>query len=175
MRIPIESSTSYRGRNSRPNLPALVAFVGLAFAAGAVGAVFSPAVSAKAARWYAMLAKPDWLPPQSWFGPVWAALYLSMGIAAWIIWRERYHRGRSAAIAAYAVQLLLNALWPPLFFGLNYIGGGLFVSFVLWVAICWTIREFARVRAVAAWILAPYLLWATVAVAMNLGVWKLNP
>jgi benzodiazapine receptor len=175
MRIPIESSTSYRGRNSRPNLPALVAFVGLAFAAGAVGAVFSPGVSAKAAHWYAMLAKPEWLPPQSWFGPVWAALYLLMGIAAWIVWRERYHRGRSVAIAAYAVQLLLNALWPVLFFGLNFIGGGLFVSVALWLAICWTIREFARVRSVAAWILAPYLIWASVAVAMNLAIWKLNP
>jgi translocator protein len=175
MRIPIEGSTSYRGRNSRPNLPALVAFVGVAFCVGALGAMFSPGFSKNAARWYAGLAKPDWLPPQSWFGPVWAALYLLMGIAAWIIWRERYHRGRSAAIGAYAVQLLLNALWPPLFFGLNTIGGSLFVNFALWVAIGWTILEFAKVKPVAAWVMAPYWIWATIAVAMNLAIWKLNP
>jgi tryptophan-rich sensory protein len=175
MRIPIEGATSYRGRNSRPNFPALVIFVGLAFAVGALGAVFSPGVSAQAARWYSMLSKPGWLPPQSWFGPVWAALYLLMGIAAWIIWRERFHRGRNAAIAAYAIQLLLNALWAPLFFGLKSIDAGLFDIVVVWVAIGWTIREFARVRAVAAWILAPYLMWVTVAVAMNLEIWKLNP
>jgi translocator protein len=175
MRIPIESSTSYRGRNSRPNLPALILFVGLALAVGALGAVFSPGLSSKSAQWYAMLAKPAWLPPQNWFGPVWTTLYVLMGIAAWIIWRERYHRGRNVAIAAYAIQLLLNALWAPLFFGLKNIGAGLFEIVALWLALCWTIREFARVRVAAAWVLAPYIIWVSLAVAMNLAIWKLNP
>jgi translocator protein len=175
MRIPIESSTSYRGRNSRPNLPALALFVGLALCVGVLGAFFSPGFSATATHWYAALAKPEWLPPQSWFAPVWTALYVLMGIAAWLIWRERYHRGRSTAIAAYAVQLLLNALWPPLFFGLKNIDVGLFDIVALWLAIGWTIREFARVRAAAALILVPYFLWVSFAAALNLDIWKLNP
>ncbi|HEX3912297.1 MAG TPA: TspO/MBR family protein [Steroidobacteraceae bacterium] len=175
MRIPIESSTSYRGRNSRPNLPALASFLILAFAAGALGAIFSPAFSAPAARWYASLAKPRWLPPQTWFGPVWIALYVLMAVAAWIIWRERYHRGRSTAIAAYAVQLLLNALWAPVFFGLKNIGAGLFDIVALWLAVGWTMREFARVKFVAALTLLPYFLWMTFAAAINLAMWKLNP
>jgi translocator protein len=175
MRIPIEGSTSYRGRNSRPNLPALTLFVVLAVCVGALGAVFSPGVSASATRWYAMLAKPEWLPPQNWFAPVWAALYVLMGIAAWLIWRERYHRGRSTAIAAYSVQLVLNALWPPLFFGLKNIDAGLFDIVALWLAIGWTLREFARVRMAAAVILLPYFIWVTFATAINLAIWKLNP
>lgn len=175
MRIPIESSTSYRGRNSRPNLPALTLFVVLALGVGALGAVFSPGISASATRWYAMLAKPGWLPPQNWFAPVWAVLYALMGIAAWLIWRERYHRGRGVAIAAYAMQLLLNALWPPLFFGLKNIGAGLFDIVALWLAIGWTMREFARVRIAATVIMVPYFLWVSYATAINLGIWKLNP
>jgi len=175
MRIPIESSTSYRGRNSRPNLPALTLFVLLALGAGALGAVFSPGISASATQWYAGLAKPGWLPPQNWFAPVWVGLYVLMGIAAWLIWRERYHRGRTTAIAAYAVQLLLNALWLPLFFGLKNIDAGLFDIVALWLAIGWTLREFARVRIAAAVILVPYFLWVSFATAINLGIWKLNP
>jgi len=175
MRIPIEGSTSYRGRNSRPNLPALALFVVLALGVGALGALFSPGISASATQWYATLVKPEWLPPQDWFAPVWTALYMLMGIAAWLIWRERYHRGRSAAIAAYAVQLLLNALWPPLFFGLRNIDAGLFDIVALWLAIGWTMREFARVRIAAAVTLVPYFLWVSVAAAINLGIWKLNP
>jgi len=73
------------------------------------GAVFRPYIGV-ATQWYAALAKPEWLPPQNWFAPVWIALYVLMGIAAWLIWRERYHRGRTTAIAAYGVQLFLNAL-----------------------------------------------------------------
>jgi len=175
MRIPIESSTSYRGRNSRPNLPALTLFLILSFAAGALGAVFSPGFSASAARWYALLVKPHWVPPQTWFGPVWTALYVLIAIAAWIIWRERYHRGRNVAIAAYSVQLVLNALWAPVFFGLKNIGAGLFIIVALWLAVGWTLREFARVRLLAALILLPYFFWVTFAAALNLAIWKLNP
>jgi tryptophan-rich sensory protein len=175
VRIPIEGSTSYRGRNSRPNWLVLGAFIASALAAGAVGALFSPAVSAGAARWYALLAKPPWTPPDGWFGPVWTALYVLMGFCAWLIWRERYHRGRRAALAAYAIQLLLNALWSPLFFGLNNIGAGLFVIVALWLAIVWTIREFSAVRGAPAWMLVPYLAWVSFANALNLSIWRLNP
>jgi benzodiazapine receptor len=175
MKIPIESSTSYRGRNSRPNWPALALFLVLALGAGALGLLFSPGFSASAAHWYAMLAKPDWLPPQKWFAPVWITLYVLMAIAAWTIWRERYHRGRTAAIGAYALQLLLNALWAPVFFGLKNIGAGLFDIVALWLAVGWTMREVARVRPAAAVIMVPYFLWLTFAAAVILAVWKLNP
>jgi len=175
MRIPIESSTSYRGRNSGPNLPALSFFLLLTLGAGVVGALFSPRFSAPAAHWYAALAKPDWTPPQNWFPPVWIALYVLMAIAAWIIWRERYHRGRTAAITAYCIQLLLNTLWTPVFFGLKNIDAGLFCIVALWLAVGWAMREFARVKAAAALILVPYFLWITFVAAINLAVWKLNP
>ena len=174
MRIPIESSTSYRGRNSRPHWPVLAASVGTALAAGALGAIFSPAMSAAARHWYGMLAKPEWAPPNSWIGPVWTALYVLMGTSAWLVWRERYHRGRSAALAAYAIQLLLNAVWTPLFFGAKNIGAGLFVIVALWLSIAWTIREFAVVKAGAAWLLAPYLIWVSFESWLNLAIWKLN-
>jgi benzodiazapine receptor len=175
MRIPIESSTSYRGRNSGPNLPALAVFLVLSLSVGALGALFSPGFSASAAHWYLGLVKPDWLPPQKWFAPVWAALYVLMAIAAWIIWRERYHRGRAAAIAAYGIQLALNALWAPAFFGLKNIDAALFDIVALWLAVGWTMREFARVAPAAAVVLVPYFLWVTFAAAINLAVWRLNP
>jgi tryptophan-rich sensory protein len=175
MKIRIESSTSYRGRNSRPNLPVLGVFLALALGVGAIGAVFSPGLSASATQWYAALVKPAWVPPQSWFGPVWTALYILMAIAAWMIWRERYHRGRTMAMSAYAAQLLLNALFSPVFFGLKSIGAGLFDIIALWIVVVWTLREFARVRAAAAVILVPYLLWVSFAAAMILRIWRLNP
>ena len=175
MRIPIESSTSYRGRNSGPNLPALALFLVLSLSVGTLGALFSPGFSASAAQWYAALAKPGWLPPQKWFAPVWTALYVLMAIAAWIIWRERYHRGRVAAITAFCIQLVLNALWAPMFFGLKNIDAGLFDIVALWLAVGWTMREFARVAPASALILVPYFLCVTFAAAINLAVWKLNP
>ena len=175
MRIPIDSATSYRGRNSRPNWLLLAVFIGTALTAGAVDAVFSPAVSATAGRWYAALLKPEWAPPDRWIGPACLALYVLMGTAAWFIWRERYHRGRSAALTAYVIQLLLNAAWAPLFFGAKNIGAGLFVIVALWLSVVWTLREFAAVKAGAAWLLTPYLIGVSAASWLNLAIWKLNP
>jgi len=175
VRIPIESSTSYRGRNSRPNWLALLAFVAAGLAAGALGALFSPPLSASGAVWYASLVKPPWTPPDQVFGPVWSALYLLMGVAAWIIWGERYHRGRNLALVAFAVQLLLNALWAPLFFGTRSIGLGLLVLVALWLAVVWTVREFAGVRAVSACLMLPYVAWVSFAAVLNFAIWRHNP
>jgi benzodiazapine receptor len=175
LRIPIESSTSYRGRNVRPNWLILAAFIGAALGAGALGAAFSPRISHAADHWYGVLAKPAWALPNSWFAPAWIVLDLLMGTAAWLVWHERYHRNRSAALAAYWLQLVLNAAWAPLFFGAENIGAGLFVIVALWAAIAWTIREFAGVKAAAAWMLAPYLAWISFAAALNFALWKSNP
>jgi benzodiazapine receptor len=175
MKIRIESSTSYRGRNSRPNLLVLGVFLLISLAVGAVGAVVSPGLSASAAHWYAALIKPPWVPPPQWFGPAWSVLYVLMAVAAWMIWRERYHRARAIALSAYAAQLLLNGLFSPVFFGLKSVGAGLFDIVALWIALAWTVREFARVKVAAAFILVPYVLWVTFAAAMMLSIWRLNP
>jgi tryptophan-rich sensory protein len=52
---------------------------------------------------------------------------------------------------------------------------GLFEIVAMWLAVGWTVREFARVKPLAAWTLAPYFFWVTMATAMNLAIWKLNP
>ncbi len=70
-----------------------------------------------------------------WFGAVWTALYILMAVAAWLVWRERYHRARTMSMSAYAAQLLLNALFAPAFFGLKSIGAGLFDIIALWIAV----------------------------------------
>ncbi len=174
MRIPVENTTSFRGRNARPNWLALLGFVAAAASAGVVGALVSPARSAAVAVWYGGLVKPPWVVPNEWFGPVWAALYVMMATGAWLVSRERYHRKRSVALGAYAVQLLLNAAWAPLFFGARSAGLGLFDIVALWLAAGWTVREFFSVQRAAAWLLVPYFLWVSFAMALNLSIWRLN-
>ena len=169
MRIPVESSTSYRGRNAKPNWVVLLLFVGIAVGVGSLGILFLPG------PWYAALSKPAWTPPDRWFGPIWTVLYVSMGIAAWLVWSERYHRARNVALLAYSIQLLINALWVPVFFGAKNIGAALFVIVALWLSVAWTLREFSRVKRAAAWLLVPYIAWVTLAAALNLSIWKHNP
>jgi tryptophan-rich sensory protein len=174
MRIPVDSTTSYRGRNARPNWLALLGFIAVALAAGALAALVSPARSTAVAAWYAGLAKPPWVAPSSWFTPVWAVLYVLMAAGAWLISRERYHRRQNVALGAYAIQLLLNAAWAPLFFSARNVGFGLLDVVALWLAVAWTIREFHSVQRAAAWLLLPYWLWVSYAMALNFSLWRLN-
>jgi tryptophan-rich sensory protein len=98
-----------------------------------------------------------------------------MGVAAWLVWRAAGFRAARTALTLYLIQLALNALWSWLFFGWH-LGAPAFADvLLLWVAIVATLVAFRRVRPLAAWLLAPYLLWVSFASALNFAVWQLNP
>jgi tryptophan-rich sensory protein len=170
MKIPVGSSTSYRGRNYRPNWLALAGFIALALAVGLSG----ERLASSSGTWYASLMKPAWTPPDRWLGSIWTILCIMTGAAGWLVWRERYHRMRNAAMLAYALQLALNAAWAPVFFSARNTGAGLFVMAALWTSLVWALREFAVVRPAAAWLLVPYLGWVSIAAALNLSIWRHN-
>jgi translocator protein len=141
------------------------------FAAAAVGGV----ASANAAGFYQQLVRPGWAPPPWLFGPVWSVLYLMMGIAAWLVWRERGFRGARVALTLFVVQLGANALWTWLFFAWRRGALAFGEILLLWVLIAATIVAFSRVRRLAGLLLVPYLLWVTFATALTFAVWRMNP
>ena len=150
---------------------ALVGFVLLSLSAGAVGGI---ATAGSIGGWYQTIAKPDWNPPGWVFGPVWTTLYLMMGVAAWIVWRQAGPGTKAWPLALFAVQLALNALWSFVFFAWHQIGWALVEILALWVAITATIASFLRVSKVAAVLLVPYLAWVSFASFLTYTIWTLN-
>lgn len=149
----------------------LVGWLAVTFAAAAVGA----AASIEAASFYAQLARPAWAPPASVFGPVWSVLYLIMGIAAWLVWREKGARGSTVALTLFVVQLAANALWSWLFFGWRHGALAFAEVLVLLALIAATVAAFWRVRRLAGALLVPYLAWVCFASALTWAVWRRNP
>ncbi len=147
-------------------------------------AVLIPQVVAALSAWSTFGAVRDWYPslvrpviaPPSWvFGPVWTLLYLMMGIASWLVWERRGRDPRvGIALGLYAVQLLINGLWSPVFFTLHALGWAVVVIVALWVLIAATLRAFWQVSRPAGAMLVPYLLWVTFATALNVEFWRLN-
>jgi tryptophan-rich sensory protein len=146
----------------------------VSLAAVAVVAVLGGLASASAAQDYGRLEQPSWAPPASVFGPTWTALYTLMAVAAWLVWRSGPLEVTRPALLAYAGQLLLNAVWTPLFFGLGWRGVAFVEICLLWVALVVTVVLFWRRRPVAGALLLPYLAWTSFAVCLNLAVWQLN-
>lgn len=149
----------------------LLGWLGVTFFAAALGAW----ASIQAGSFYAELARPDWAPPGSWFSPVWTSLFVLMGIAAWLAWREKGFQEARGALILYLVQLAMNALWSWLFFGWKMGGAAFAEIIVLWILIALTLRAFWRIKPIAGLLLVPYLLWVSFAVGLNYTVWQLNP
>ena len=125
--------------------------------------------------WYVHLNKPAFTPPNWLFAPVWFVLYVLMGVAAGIVWGKGFHHiWVKTALYHFGFQLLLNAMWSIVFFGLKKPFWGLMVIITLAILIVLTIRWFKVVSKKAAWLLVPYLLWVCFATALNYKVWELN-
>ena len=135
-------------------------------AAATTGALFQPG------EWYDGLNKPSWTPPKWLFPVAWTTLYLFMSFAAM---RVAQLDDNAHAMAFYALQLALNTLWTPIFFGLRRMRTGMIVILCLWVAVFGTMVAFFLLDTLAGILFVPYVAWVTTASALNWSVWRLNP
>jgi len=126
------------------------------------------------ASWYAGTNKPAWTPPGVVFGPVWSALYLMMGVAAWLVWRKAGFSGAPGAIVLFGLQLIANAAWSWIFFGLRRFDLAFFEMVILWALILAALIAFWRHDTRAGLLLLPYLAWVSYASALNFAIWRLN-
>ncbi|HSG28374.1 MAG TPA: TspO/MBR family protein [Candidatus Krumholzibacterium sp.] len=150
------------------NVPGLLLWLAASMAAGWIGSRFMPG------EWYDSLIKPEWNPPDAVFAPVWTALYITMGIAAWLVWREKGFSEATTPLALFIIQLALNALWSYLFFGIHQPMLAFCEIMVLWLMILLTTVTFWKVSVTAGVLLLPYLLWVSFASALNFQLWRLN-
>ena len=141
-------------------------FFAACLAAGVTGGLFPPGA------WYRALNKPSWTPPDWVFPVAWFGLYICMSVAAA---RVAMAPNNGIALAFWALQIALNALWTPVFFGLRNIRLGMAVVGALWLCVLSAILAMWQVDVVAAILFLPYLAWVTIASALNASVWRLNP
>ncbi len=141
-------------------------FLAACFAAGATGALFPTG------EWYRGLKKPSWTPPNWLFPVAWSVLYILMAAAAA---RVVLLPGGGVALAFWALQIALNTLWTPVFFGLKRIRAGMFVLSALWLAVAGCTVAMFSLDLLAGLMFLPYLAWVSVAGALNAAVWRLNP
>lgn len=155
-----------------PLMKLMIAF-GASFSAALIGSLFTSRDALDA--WYANLNKPFFNPPGWVFGPVWTTLYVLMAVSAFLVWRKGLDtRAVRIALAFFVLQLVLNALWTPLFFGAKMPLAAFIEILFLWAAILLTILTFARVSRLAALLLIPYIAWVSFAAVLNASIWLLN-
>lgn len=125
-------------------------------------------------EWYTSLTKPPWNPPNWLFGPVWSVLYLLMAVSVWLVWTKEGVSGAILPLSVFLIQLILNAAWSWLFFGLHEPVFALIEILGLWLAILVNIILFWRMSSISGILLVPYLAWVTFAAFLNYTLWRLN-
>lgn len=155
-------------RSKLVNLFVFLGFVVACHAAGLIGTVFGNQ------GFYQELNRPTWAPPSSLFGPAWLVLYTLMGTAGFLIWRKPESDARRTALGMFALQLFLNALWTPLFFGAEQIGMALAVLVATVLVVGATTVLFWRLSHTASYLFVPYLSWVSYAMALNYALVRLN-
>jgi len=149
----------------------LILFILLCQLPGIIGSYFT---ASSIPVWYAGLNKPWFNPPNFLFGPVWFTLYVMMGISLYIVWNTKSDMSKKSAVIIFSVQLVLNALWSVIFFGMKNPGLAFIEIILLWVFILLSIIKFYPVSRKASYILIPYLLWVSYASVLNFSIWRLN-
>jgi len=134
--------------------------------AGATGGLFPPG------PWYRSLNKPSWTPPDWVFPVTWTTLYVCMSLAGAM---AASAENGGLALALWSMQIAFNGLWTPVFFGLRQLRLGMAVLAVLWLSVAATMVALWALDWRAGALFAPYLLWVTIAGALNWSVWQLNP
>lgn len=122
---------------------------------------------------YAGLIKPPLSPPGWLFGVAWGILYFCMGLAAYLIYRHKTEAS-TQALFWYYVQLVLNLLWPVVFFRLGLYWAAAVVIVALDVIVAYLLALTKKIDKTAFWLLVPYFLWILFATYLNLGFAVLN-
>lgn len=150
----------------------LLASIGVCLVIGYMNSTF---MAESMVDWYPSLIKPFFTPPAWIFGPVWVVLYITMGIALFIVWDSRnIEKEKERAIILFVIQLAINALWGPAFFGLRSTLAGLIVIVPLTFVVIWTTIVFMRISKIAGIFMIPYVSWMSFATVLNAAIFYLN-
>ena len=155
-------------RTAIKNIFGLIAFLLVVAAAALVGGSFHPG------EWYAGLTKPDLTPPSWAFGVVWPVLYLLMAVSGWLVWKKTGIKGGAFPLGLFLIQLILNAAWTWIFFGLRRPGLAFAEIILLLGAILAVTVSFWRIKQAAGVLFLPYLAWVAFAAFLNYRFWILN-
>jgi tryptophan-rich sensory protein len=124
--------------------------------------------------WFKYLTKP-WFSLPNWaFAPVWAVLFVLMGISVFLIWEQKTTSKKSEALVIFYIQLAANICWPIAFFGMCSTVGGFIIILYLLASVVWTIKRFYGISKTAAYMLVPYFVWICYVTVLNFSIYYLN-
>lgn len=140
----------------------------------AVGGMMGASVNSSLNGWFSSLDKPFLNPPNFVFMPVWIILYISLAVFLWMIDKQPYTPLTRKANQLFILQLVLNFMWTPIFFGMHSIVGGLILLFILDFLVFRLIRVSFKINKICAFIIIPYFAWLLFATYLNLSIFILN-
>jgi tryptophan-rich sensory protein len=120
------------------------------------------------------LTKPDWIPPDWAFPVAWFTLW-ALQAAALVILVANDRPGRNLAVGLLVAQFVTAVAWQAVVFGPGRLGlAAWWLLCVLVLVVAATVAAW-RVSAIAGALIAPTIVWCSVATALGFSLLRLNP
>ena len=136
----------------------------IAFLPGIIGSIF--AKDNVDSEWY-QVNKPSFTPPNYVFPIAWTILYIAIGISLYLSWTSAKAKQKNKIGWLFAINLILNAIWTPLFFTLKNPFLSLIDISLIVVSTMYLIVFLYKINKTASYILIPYLIWILFASILN--------
>lgn len=122
---------------------------------------------------YKELLLPKYAPPGYLFPIVWTILYILMGIASYLVYQSN-DEDKNKVLLLYGMQLVMNFIWPILFFNLHaYLLSTVWLLLLFALVIIVTYLFF-KINHIAGYLMIPYVLWLSFALYLNFNIFLLN-
>lgn len=150
----------------RINWKVLIVSLLLVFIISFIGGLFSSGNTNSS--WY-LENKPSFTPPNFVFPIVWPILYFLIALSLYFTWIKAKKSEKKKVVGVFGVNLIANALWSYLFFGIKNPLLSFIDILIILATIIGMIFVAGKIDKKAGWIVVPYLLWVSFATILNLA------
>lgn len=155
---------------NKTNLSLIIWIVGLIAIGSVIGSLTKPEII----TWYSTLNCSTLTPPNYVFPVAWTILYGIIGACGWLIWREPSLLKLIVIKTLYVIQLILNWIWTPIFFGFHLTGLSLMILVLMDILVATIISLAYRKMKGVSLLMIPYLSWILFATYLSFYIWQHN-
>jgi len=146
-----------------PIWPGLYLALALSYATAGIGGALTDL-----GPWYQALRQPEWKPPDIWFGPIWTTIFTLAAVSAWLAWHAAAWPAQQRRVVwLFVFNALCSVAWSALFFALQRPDWAMWEWGVLWLSVASLVAGLWPISKLAALLNLPYLIWVSVAGALN--------
>ena len=126
-------------------------------------------------QWYNSLANPSWTPAPATISLIWMILYPIIVVSFGFVFVRAFQGKVPRTVAVpFAVNLVANLLFMPLFSGLKSVPLAAVDIVIVWATVIWCVVAVWQHYRWVAVVQGPYFMWVSIATVLQMSITVMN-